>query len=62
MLDILKLIYKANNLGIFLWTEDCKLKYKLPKSLNDKNILNQLGKNKKSIISLSITCSPSKSL
>ncbi|MBC8756557.1 amino acid adenylation domain-containing protein [Kordia sp. YSTF-M3] len=50
MTAILKLIYEANNSGIILWTEEGKLKSRIPKSFSNKGLLSQLSANKESIL------------
>lgn len=50
MLETIQLIYKANHLGIYLWTDGQKLNSKFPKSFADKALIGELKEHKESII------------
>lgn len=50
MLKTLQLIYKANNRGIILWTENDKLKSRFPSDLNDQQIIQEIREHKEEII------------
>ncbi|MFW0740069.1 condensation domain-containing protein, partial [Flavobacterium sp. T12S277] len=49
-ITISNIIYSANNIGIWLWVEDDKLKFKFPKNINISEILVELKENKDAII------------
>ena len=42
MNEVLEIIYEANNLGIKLWLEDNKIKFKSPKNIDDSKIIIKL--------------------
>ncbi|OXE94977.1 condensation domain-containing protein, partial [Flavobacterium araucananum] len=51
-ITISNIIYRANNIGIWLWIEDDKLKFKFPQNINISEILIELKENKNAIIEI----------
>ncbi|WP_299316045.1 hypothetical protein, partial [uncultured Aquimarina sp.] len=50
MIDVVKIIYEANKLNVWLWHQDNKLKYKFPSDIDFSDIIIILKENKDDIL------------
>jgi hypothetical protein len=52
MTEILRIIYKANGLGIWLWVRDNAIKFKSPDNIDASEVMMELKENKNEILNV----------